>query len=64
MRVDKSDFYMHCRLHSLQVAVYFHCMGGEGLSDTGGRIFGCSDYSYALPMPLNLARTVCVPITL
>ena len=33
--------------------------GGEGLSDTGGRIFGCSDYSYALPMPLNLARTVC-----
>ena len=38
--------------------------GGEGLSDTGGRIFGCSDYSYALPMPLNLARTVCVPTTL
>lgn len=38
--------------------------GGEGLSGTGGRIFGCSDYSYALPMPLNLARTVCVPITL
>ena len=55
---------MHCRLHSLQVAVYFHCMGGEGLSDTGGRFFGCSDYSYALPMPLNLARTVCVPTTL
>ena len=38
--------------------------GGEGLSGTGGRIFGCSDYSYALPMPLNLARTVCVPTTL
>lgn len=38
--------------------------GGEGLSDTGGRIFGCSDYSYALPMPLNLARTVCVPTAL
>lgn len=38
--------------------------GGEGLLDTGGRIFGCSDYSYALPMPLNLARTVCVPTTL
>ena len=38
--------------------------GGEGLSDTGGRISGCSDYSYALPMSLNLARTVCVPTTL
>lgn len=38
--------------------------GGEGLSDTGGRIFGCSDYSYALPMSLNLARIVCVPTTL
>ena len=38
--------------------------GGEGLSDTGGRIFGCSDCFCALPMPLNLARTVCVPTAL
>lgn len=36
--------------------------GGEGLSDTGGRIFGCSDYSYALPMPLNPpVQCVCRP---
>lgn len=36
--------------------------GGEGLSGTGGRFFGCSDYFYALPMPLNLpAQCVCRP---
>ncbi len=28
MRVDKSDFYMHCRLHSLQAAVHFYVIGG------------------------------------
>lgn len=28
MRVDKSDFYMHCRLHSLLMAVLFCVIGG------------------------------------
>lgn len=28
MRVDKSGFYMHCRLHSLQAAVCFYVIGG------------------------------------
>lgn len=28
MRVDKSGFYMHCRLRSLQAAVHFYVIGG------------------------------------
>lgn len=28
MRVDKSGFYMHCRLHSLLMAVLFYVIGG------------------------------------
>lgn len=39
MRVDKSDFYMHCRLHSLQAAVHFYVIGGEPMADIGRAVF-------------------------
>lgn len=52
MRVDKSDFYMHCRLHSLQAAVHFLRHRGSVWRTYGGRFFCPSDNFHALPMSL------------
>lgn len=38
MRVDKSGFYMHCRLHSLQAAVLFYVIG-ERMANVGRAVF-------------------------
>lgn len=56
MRVGKSDFYMHCRLHSLQAAVHFYVIGGaygghrEGGFSVSPTIFTPSLCRYAVPV--------------
>lgn len=50
MRVDKSDFYMHCRLHSLQAAVLFYVIGGA---------YGeCRESGFSVP-PTTFTPSLC-----
>lgn len=55
MRVDKSGFYMHCRLHSLQAAVHFYVIGGAyGGHREGG--FSVPPTIFT-PPPMSLCRS-------